>query len=62
MKKHCKVYASLLGMILYWATAVSASERKVCIDNNWKFHRGCIANAEQPAFNVGTGKVGKAKR
>ncbi len=28
-----------------------ASERKTLFDANWKFHRGSVANAEQPSFN-----------
>lgn len=28
-----------------------ASERKVSFDLNWKFHRGCLSNAEQPSFD-----------
>lgn len=27
------------------------TERKVCINSQWRFYRGCVANAEQPAFN-----------
>lgn len=28
-----------------------ASERKVLFNDNWKFHRGSLANAEQPSYN-----------
>ncbi|MDL2245273.1 DUF4982 domain-containing protein [Parabacteroides sp. OttesenSCG-928-J18] len=33
------------------ATDAFASGRKVLFDDNWKFHRGGVANAEQPLFN-----------
>lgn len=39
------------------ATVGFASERKVNMNANWKFHRGCMANAEQPAFNDSQWKV-----
>lgn len=32
-------------------TTTSATERKVLFDDNWKFHRGSVANAEQPGFD-----------
>lgn len=30
---------------------MSASQRKTSFDSNWKFHRGSVANAEQPEYN-----------
>lgn len=50
---------SALLLISNAFTEVSASEirtdivteRKVNINSQWKFHRGCVANAEQPTFN-----------
>ncbi|WP_280764760.1 glycoside hydrolase family 2 TIM barrel-domain containing protein [Parabacteroides sp. PFB2-10] len=33
------------------ATNAFASGRKALFDDNWKFHRGGVANAEQPLFN-----------
>ena len=30
---------------------LSASERKINFNKDWKFHRGSVANAEQPEFN-----------
>lgn len=32
-------------------SAPASEGRKVCFDDNWKFHRGCLANAEQPDFD-----------
>lgn len=32
-------------------TELSASSRKTLFDRDWKFHRGSIANAEQPVFD-----------
>jgi len=43
-----------LSMILFYlmsSVTVFASERKINFDSTWKFHRGSIANAEQPSFN-----------
>ena len=54
MSKHFTYVVCLLAFFLFTtgnATKVSASERKVCFNENWKFHRGCIANAEQSSFN-----------
>ena len=30
---------------------IHASDRKILFDKNWKFHRGIVANAEQPEYN-----------
>lgn len=54
MSKHLNSSKSLLAIfcfLLCHITFVSASERKVNMNENWKFYRGCIANAEQPSFN-----------
>lgn len=42
-----------LSLILLFAISIniSASERKVNFDRDWKFHRGSISNAEQPIFD-----------
>ena len=41
---------ALLVLIPCFIAESSASERKVSINENWKFYRGCIANAEQTSF------------
>lgn len=41
---------ALLALIPCFITESSASERKVSMNENWKFYRGCIANAEQTSF------------
>lgn len=54
MSKHAvfSLCLSVLYFIIPSAFPVAyASERKVCMNSQWKFHRGCIANAEQPTFN-----------
>ncbi|WP_303012361.1 glycoside hydrolase family 2 TIM barrel-domain containing protein [uncultured Bacteroides sp.] len=38
-------------LLLGFIAGGSASERKTCMNGNWKFHRGCIANAEQASFD-----------
>ncbi len=42
----CAVVAATLCI-----QSLSASERKMLFDDNWKFHRGSVANAEQPDYN-----------
>ena len=41
---------ALLALIPCFITENFASERKVSMNENWKFYRGCIANAEQTSF------------
>jgi beta-galactosidase len=41
---------SLLFLILFHVN-MSASDRKTNFNKDWKFHRGIVANAEQPEFN-----------
>ena len=36
---------ALLALIPCFITENFASERKVSMNENWKFYRGCIANA-----------------
>lgn len=38
---------ALLALIPCFITESSASERKVSMNENWKFYRGCIANADK---------------
>ena len=39
-------------LFMMWANiSVSASDRKISFDKNWKFHRGSVANAEQTSYN-----------
>lgn len=54
MKRHFKssVSSFVISVFMFcFITRVFASERKVSMNENWKFYRGCIANAEQAAFN-----------
>lgn len=54
MDKHFTCLANWLAVSFFMlsiTTGISASERKVSMNANWKFGRGCIANAEQPSFN-----------
>ena len=39
------------------AALIHASERKILFDKNWKFHRGIVANAEQPEYNDNNWRV-----
>lgn len=60
MNKHFIFSGSILAVLFLTISSiieVSASERKVCLNSNWKFYRGCIANAEQPTFNDAKWKV-----
>lgn len=43
----CLAVLILLGV----QSVITANNRKVLFDDNWKFHRGSIANAEQPSFD-----------
>lgn len=44
--------SSLIILFIMWANmSMSASERKVSFNKDWKFHRGSVANAEQPLYN-----------
>lgn len=36
---------------------IHASDRKILFDKNWKFHRGIVANAEQPEYNDNNWRV-----
>lgn len=40
-----------LLLLLLFNMDVAASERKALFNHGWKFHRGIVANAEQPEFN-----------
>ena len=54
MDKHFRFSAILLAIsfsMLSFTTSISASERKINMNQHWKFYHGCIANAEQPSFN-----------
>ena len=54
MDKHFRFSAILLAIsfsMLSFTTSISASERKINMNQLWKFYHGCIANAEQPSFN-----------
>lgn len=59
MKKMIFVtFAVLAGMNLYaqsvrWTSSTDgmAVQRKTLFDDNWRFHRGSLANAEQPGYN-----------
>lgn len=46
---------SISLLILLFAVGISinlsASQRKTSFNTNWKFHRGCVANAEQSKYN-----------
>lgn len=41
----------LIACLVMASVDISASGRKVSMDEGWKFYRGCVANAEQPSFN-----------
>ena len=41
----------LIACLIMVSVDISASGRKVSMDEGWKFYRGCVANAEQPSFN-----------
>lgn len=49
MKKLLFLSVTLLATMT--AASAFASGRKVLFNENWKFHRGGVANAEQPVFN-----------
>lgn len=54
MNRHLKSFTSLAAVFLFmfcFISHLSASDRKVSMNENWKFYRGCVANAEQPTFN-----------
>ncbi len=40
-----------LLLLLLFNMNIAASERKALFNHGWKFHRGIVANAEQPEFN-----------
>lgn len=53
MNKTGKLLSTIfIILFMMWANiSVSASDRKISFDKNWKFHRGSVANAEQPSYN-----------
>ena len=44
-----KAVFSLIALFI--SCNISASERKMLFNENWKFHRGSVANAENPNYN-----------
>lgn len=46
-----KITLFSLLLLLLFNVNTDASERKTNFNKNWKFHRGIVANAEQPEFN-----------
>ena len=48
----CVMLFALLPDVL-----IHASDRKILFDKNWKFHRGIVANAEQPEYNDNNWRV-----
>src|SRR5690554_236483 len=46
-----KITLFSLLLLLLFNVNTDASERKTNFNKNWKFHRGVVANAEQPEFN-----------
>jgi len=48
-----KKYLNFLTVVLatFMVQICLASERKINFNKDWKFHRGSVANAEQPEFN-----------
>ena len=53
MKIHKSISSILCFLIVsfFFVSGLSASERKMNFDKGWKFHRGIVANAEQPSYN-----------
>lgn len=41
----------LIGSVIGFAENLPALDRKNGFNENWKFHRGSLANAEQPSYN-----------
>ena len=50
MKKRLSLLI-LCGVGLLLLVKAQAVERKINFDSDWKFHRGSVANAEQPEFD-----------
>lgn len=51
-KKNARRNTSLLLIFFFLFSITSvASNRKTLFNENWKFHRGSLANAEQPSYN-----------
>src|SRR5690554_1026332 len=46
-----KITLFSLLLLLLFNVNTDASERKTNFNKNWKFHRGVVANADQPEFN-----------
>ena len=52
MKKKNVTFLSIqLFLLIGIFSSLNASERKSNFDKNWKFHRGSVANAEQPEYD-----------
>ncbi len=46
------LFAALLSVFVTLACGdADAAERRVLFDEGWRFHRGSVANAEQPEYN-----------
>lgn len=54
MDKHfisLNVLSALIACLMMVSVDSYASGRKTCMDEGWKFYRGCVSNAEQPFFD-----------